>query len=285
MVWHPAFAYALVGVLLFPLLYREWGTIRGLVPPPAAQSPAPAAPRDHPAEPPAVPAAKAGAKGSTSPARLPAPEAKAQAEATERQRSEPAQDKAEARDADFRARAATPTPDPAGTSGVAENDLLASEALEETPLYRGVRTREIQGAMADLHERDIYVPTLRLHRGTLSRAPEKELEAGVLLEVPLPRDQPGGWARVWVSEEFLATPDPKASSVAGRQAAPAGESGVADDPRSFDEARAVEPLQRALVVHVPPRWMRPGRYRVDLELRDGHGGEVIGRGRYRLQVD
>jgi hypothetical protein len=73
---------------------------------------------------------------------------------------------------------------------------------------------------------------------------------------------------------------------AGRAAAPERDAEVSRaDPRSIEEARAVEPMQRAVIVHVPPEWLRAGRYRIDLELRDPERAAVIGRGRYRLQVE
>ncbi len=252
--WHPAFAYALVGVLLFPLLYRvvrDQRPTRAPVPDASKLASEPASPL-VPGSPPAL-----------------EPQGRAEAPRRELAKRSPAalEDRAGPSEEWVGAEAEGLSEPMAG-----RGEALAPEASPAQPRFQGTRTRELQGAMAELHERDIYIPTLRLQRGGTSRAPASELREGALLEVPLPRDHPGGWAQARVVEE---SPPTRADA---KQSQP-------DTPRAFDETRAVEPRQRALVLHIPKEWLGPGRYRIDLELRDQAGKELLGRGRYRLEVE
>jgi len=265
-VWHPAFAYALVGVLLFPLLHRSVGpTPDTSLPEPSAELASKATHAAEPAPFAEVPESPSADESLT---------ARAQASPDALRRDAPQR------------QLAKETPLAAPEAKFEAEERPAAEGDE--PLYHGVRTRELQGAIADLHERNIYVPTLRLHRGTVSRAPLRELSEGVLLEVPLPRDQPGGWATVRVvAENPLSDAQGLAARSAGRLT-PAEEAAEADHrvkPQTIEEARPVEPMQRAIVVHIPRQWLNGGRYRIDLELRDPARTSVIGRGRYRLKVE
>ncbi|MDJ0866651.1 MAG: zf-HC2 domain-containing protein [Myxococcota bacterium] len=296
LVWHPAFAYALVGLLLFPVLYRT--ALPPLAREPAA-APEPIARRSMP-EPDSFEGAPSPASGRSVPEPSSRPErfavrtedTKATANAPRVRRLERALEAPEPERVPLPAAPASPAPE--------KRELAAAEAPARVAALEQLGEGEVDVPEAQQAPPDLGSVARRLDAA--AEAVDEERLRGMTRQRAAPAEP-----RV----RFRAQPDPEANALAAavadalaaRSPPRAGQVVVADEPqvgvpalvalrgfrlqvplgpdlagpaevevrvtgpdgrRELRERLQIEPGVRSAELEIPPRWLGAGRHRVEL---------------------
>ncbi len=281
--WHPAFAYALVGLLLFPVLYRAFSPAVDPAGELAARTETARAPRavaPAPAEVPAPLGATGGALPSETLARAePAeafrPSGASAPEPTESEAVAPSgppaarvlADQAEGglrqRQQEVRYAAKSAGVEPSIDEAAAEPSLAAAEGAQERAVSGEAGRANLQAA--PLVVRSVSPPQAGADRGADSalRAPAAPTPAVLLDAVRPVRLEPRRSAAGLTLRLPLPEPaDSDGADVSLELAEAAG-------PRALRASLRLEAGASAVEVDVPPLWLVPGQYRVSVRETRG----------------